>query len=46
MAGTMYFNGSIITMVGKEPACVGALSVKDGKIPAAGAQADLASAPG
>lgn len=31
-ADTIYYNGSILTMVGKEPAYVEALSVKDGKI--------------
>jgi hypothetical protein len=33
---TIYHNGSILTMAGKEPAYVEALAVKDGKIALAG----------
>lgn len=45
-ADMIYFNGSILTMAGKEPAYVEALSVKDGKILAAGARADVIQAKG
>lgn len=37
---TIYHNGSILTMAGKEAAYVEALAVKDGKIAFAGAEAD------
>ncbi len=37
-ADTIYFNGSILTMAGKEPTYVEALAVKDGKIAFAGAK--------
>ena len=36
MAETIYHNGPILTMAGKEPAYVEALAVKDGKIALAG----------
>ena len=38
MADTIYHNGSILTMAGKEPAYVEALAVKDGRILFAGAK--------
>ncbi len=37
-ADTIYFNGSILTMAGKEPAYIEALAVKDGKIAHAGSK--------
>ena len=37
-ADTIYHNGSILTMAGKEPAYVEALAVKDGKIVFAGSK--------
>lgn len=39
-ADTVYHNGSILTMAGKEPAYVEALAVKDGKIVFAGPKAE------
>ncbi|MGI9239271.1 MAG: amidohydrolase family protein [Verrucomicrobiales bacterium] len=40
-ADTIYHNGAIITMAGKEPTYVEALSVKDGKILATGAKDEI-----
>jgi len=37
-AGTVYYNGSILTMAGSKPAYVEALAVKDGKIAFAGSK--------
>jgi predicted amidohydrolase YtcJ len=37
-ADTIYYNGAILTMAGKEPAYVEALAVKDGKIVLAGSK--------
>jgi len=37
-ADTIYHNGAILTMAGKEPAYVEALAVKDGKIAHAGSK--------
>lgn len=39
-ADTVYHNGSILTMAGKDPAYVEALAVKDGKIVFAGPKAE------
>ena len=39
-ADTVYYNGSILTMAGKEPTYVEALAVKDGMIVVAGSKAD------
>lgn len=43
---TIYHNGSILTMAGKEPAYVEALSVKDGRIFATGTKGDVLKAKG
>lgn len=45
-ADTIYHGGSILTMAGKAPAYVEALSVKDGKILAAGAKGAVLKAKG